>query len=270
MSTYDVDVANIAPETTEEHLKDFFTFCGKIATIDFKADAHTAVIRFEKPSAAKTALMLNGGTLDGAHLSVTSPTEHQDQESTETNHDSPIDQTDKPRAGIAAEYLAKGYKLSDQILQRAIELDNQRGISKRFLGYIQSLDSSLGQKTLGPEKTISGMVAEKVTQAHAQAKSIDEQRGISSKASDYYSHALKSPFGQKVMAFYTTTSKQVFDIHEEARRIASGPHSQHTQDTGISTGVGSAAPPLDTAVHTTEKPQIPEEKPKTTEAPMVV
>ena len=36
----------------------------------------------------------------------------------------------------------------------------------------------------------------------------------------YYAKALSSPFGQKVKAFYTTTSKQVLDIHEEARRIA--------------------------------------------------
>jgi hypothetical protein len=128
--------------------------------------------------------MLNGGTLDGSTLSVTSPTEHHDQESAESHHERPIDQTDKPRAGIAAEYLAKGYTLSDSILQRAIELDNQRGISKRFMNYITGLDSTLGAKALGPEKTISGMVAEKVTQAHQQAKSIDEQKGISTKAGD--------------------------------------------------------------------------------------
>ena len=202
MSTYDVHVANIAPATTQQHLQDFFTyvlksylldahltsdspsFCGKIVSVDFDEKARTATIHFEKPSAAKTALMLNGGTLDGETLSVTSPTEHHDQETQASHHEVPIDQTDKPRAGIAAEYLARGYKLSDQILQRAIELDRQRGISQRFLGYIHSLDSSLGEKALGPEKTISGLVAEKVNQAQAQARSIDEQRGISSKAGD--------------------------------------------------------------------------------------
>lgn len=65
-------------------------------------------ISFEKPSAAKTALMLNGGTLDGAHLNVTSDTVHPDepdthgehQAETAAHHDSHgIDQTDKPKAG---------------------------------------------------------------------------------------------------------------------------------------------------------------------------
>ena len=45
---------------------------------------------------------------------------------------------------VAAEYLARGYTLSDQVLQRAIELDKEHGISGRFLSYIQSLDTTLG------------------------------------------------------------------------------------------------------------------------------
>jgi hypothetical protein len=59
-----------------------------------------------------------GGTLDGTQLQVTSQ-EHPDGEEhasgSSTEH---ITQEDKPRTGIAAEYLAKGYQLSDQILQR--------------------------------------------------------------------------------------------------------------------------------------------------------
>ena len=85
---------------------------------------------------------------------------------------------------VAAEYLAKGYQLHDQILQRAIELDNKHGISSRFLNYIQGLDTTLGEKTLGPQKTISGKVQETLAQATEQAKTIDQQRGISTKATD--------------------------------------------------------------------------------------
>lgn len=36
----------------------------------------------------------------------------------------------------------------------------------------------------------------------------------------YYSKALAHPLGKRVFDFYTTTSKQIFDIHEEAKRIA--------------------------------------------------
>jgi len=224
MSTYAVQVSGIAPTTTEQQLHEFFTFCGKITSIDSndKSEPKNATIHFEKPSAAKTALMLNGGTLDGAHLTVTSETEHPTE--AEATHQTPphgVEQSDKPRAGIAAEYIAKGYTLSDQILQRAIELDDKHGISKSFLTYFHSIDSTVGQKALGPDQTISRKVQEGVNASLVRAKTIDEQKGISKKAGDYYTQALGSPLGQKVRAFYTSTSKQVQDIHEEARRIAS-------------------------------------------------
>ncbi|KAJ4474248.1 hypothetical protein J3R30DRAFT_3507053 [Lentinula aciculospora] len=223
MSTYNVTVSGISPVTTETHLHDFFSFCGKIASIDHKGTE--AVVNFEKPSAAKTALMLNGGSLDGATLTVTSDTVHPDEH--EDNKDDHIDQTDKPRAGIAAEYLAKGYILSDSVLQRAIEMDKQKGISQKFLSYFNSLDTNIGSRALGPDKTISGKLQETLAAATQQAKTVDEQKGVSKTAHEYYTKALGSPFGKKVFEFYTSTSKQVLDIHEEAKRI----HSTHKATT---------------------------------------
>ncbi|KIY61867.1 hypothetical protein CYLTODRAFT_494991 [Cylindrobasidium torrendii FP15055 ss-10] len=220
MSTFTVNVKNIAPETTEAHLNDFFTFCGTITSIEYKQDAHAATIHFEKPSAAKTALMLNGGSLDGATLDVTSDIAHADEPEGEHKEGAPLEQSDKPRAAIAAEYLAKGYQLSDQILHRAIDLDNQQGISKRFLAYFHSIDATIGAKALGPDQKLSTKVQETVTSTATRAKTIDEQKGYTKTASEYYFKALSSPLGQKVKSFYTDTSKQLFDIHEEAKRLS--------------------------------------------------
>ncbi|KAF9485892.1 hypothetical protein BDN70DRAFT_823224 [Pholiota conissans] len=240
--SYTVNVSNIAPTTTKDHLHDFFTFCGKISAIEFEEKSTKAIISFEKPNAAKTALMLNGGGLDGSILSVTSDVVHQDEErSTST---APFEQSDKPRAGIAAEYLAKGYELSDHILQRAIEIDSERGISKRFLTYIQNLDKTVGEKTLGPDQTLSAKLQTTVDQATQHARAVDEQKGFSKIAQDYYQKAIASPFGQKVKAFYTTTSKQVKDIHEEARRIADEEHARHApKEVPAEANSGSAAVP---------------------------
>ncbi|KZT20004.1 hypothetical protein NEOLEDRAFT_1182931 [Neolentinus lepideus HHB14362 ss-1] len=241
MSTYTVNVSNIAPTTTEDHLRDFFTFCGKITSIELNAtESKSATVHFEKPSAAKTALMLNGGTLDGAQLTVTSETVHADEEHEEPATEGHIGQEHKPRAGIVAEYIAKGYTLSDQVLERAIQMDNEKGISKRFLAYFNSLDQTLGAKALGENQTISGKVQSAVNAAHQQARTVDEQKGISKSATEYYTKALSSPFGQKVRQFYTTTSKQVFDIHEEARRIADQ-HKASATAASAPTAPGSAA-----------------------------
>jgi len=221
MSEATVNVSNISSSTTKDKLHEFFSFCGDIKSIDLRSEGdykQSAVIAFTKHSAANTALMLNDGTLDGEKLHITSDVQHNNHKE-QQERSAPFEQSDKPRAGIAAEYLAKGYKLSDHILQRAIEIDNKQGISKRFLDYIHSLDTSLGQKALGPEQTVSGKVQSTLKEAQDKAKTIDEQKGYSKVAHEYYSKAISSPFGKSVFDFYTNTSKQVRDIHEEARRM---------------------------------------------------
>lgn len=260
--THSVEVSGISPNTTQKGINDFFSFCGKITDVSYESGADTAIIHFEKPSAAKTALMLNGGTFDGATIAVTSESDPAAVDPTPGHHEGPPEQSDKPRAAIAAEYLAKGYGLSDQILQRAIEIDTKHGISTRFLTYFQTIDTKLGEKTLGREKTISGKIQETFNQATAAAQNVDKQQGISSTAHDYYTKALASPWGQKVLSFYTSTSKQVLDIHEEARRIAgenknNSPTSAtapQPHDTPVSTATGTVNPPVDSAVQTITEP----------------
>ena len=51
-------------------------------------------------------MQLNGGTLDGAHLNVYSDTVHPDEEEAPHVPGSPLDQSDKPRAG--SEYSLRG------------------------------------------------------------------------------------------------------------------------------------------------------------------
>ncbi|KAG8797027.1 hypothetical protein FRC17_007878 [Serendipita sp. 399] len=175
--------------------------------------------------------MLNGGTLDGSTIHVASDAvsdEHHDDTATygvggsAAPEGAPYEQSDKPRAGIVAELLAKGYALSEAILGKAIEVDNKqkKGISTRFLNYMRGLDKTIGEKIGGPETTVSGKAKEAYAQGHAQAKSIDETHGISKQAGDYYAKAVASPFGAKVLEFYTNAAKQVQDVHEEAKRIA--------------------------------------------------
>ena len=64
--------------------------------------------------------------------------------------------------------------------------------------------------------------------------------GISEKAAagwrsmnSYFEKALGTPSGQKVNAFYQNTSKQVLDVHNEARRLADmkGTHLEHIAGT---------------------------------------
>jgi len=219
MSPFTVKVSGLSPNITEAQLRDFFNFCGQISSIQ-QEEKGNATIAFERSSAAKTALMLDGGALHGSILSVKSDIVHQDDHHPPTPHQHHIEQSDKPRAGIAAEYLAKGYDLTDTIMDRAIKMDQTHGISNTFLSYFQNLDKTAGHHVLGPNQTITGKVQATIGAAAQHARGVDEQRGYSKIAHGYYSKAIKSPFGRQVRDFYTDTHKQILDIHAEALRIS--------------------------------------------------
>lgn len=148
----EVHVTGIAPSTTGKQLEDFFSFCGVIRSLELQPDGdhQKATIHFAKASAASTAAMLNGSSLDGATLNVHLPGAASAQGSAATQgaeeDDKPVGQEDKPRTAIVAEYLAHGYEIGDHITKRAIELDQKHGVSNRFKNYLTSLDRSLGEQ----------------------------------------------------------------------------------------------------------------------------
>merc|ERR1711967_21753 len=71
-----VNVKGISHETTEKEVRDFFSFCGKISdlTLTPKSQDETSksyAVSFEKPTAAKTALLLDNTQLGSNHVNVT-------------------------------------------------------------------------------------------------------------------------------------------------------------------------------------------------------
>lgn len=213
-----VHVTNISGETDDKEIKDFFSFCGKITDIKVTPTEKTkeATVVFEKETAAKTAQLLNNTKLGPNQISVThegsgedsGPTTNADRDSDE------ITQEEKPRSRIFAEYLAHGYVVGDAALQRAIELDSKHGVSTRFVSTLQGLD----------------------TKYHAtdRAKTADQSYGITQRAgtlwgglNSYFEKATNTPTGKKLVGFYTEGSRQVQDIHTEARRLAELKKEEH-------------------------------------------
>ncbi|KAL8825804.1 MAG: hypothetical protein Q9170_007651 [Blastenia crenularia] len=219
MSSTVVHVKNIAQQTSEKEVRDFFSFCGKITSLsvtpssDAADSPQSATVTFEKETAAKTALLLDNTQLGSSQVQVSSAANLEDiagkpSAGDEAHRDeSDISQEDKPRSRIVAEYLAHGYTISDNAIQRAIALDNKHGVSNRFTNALTTFDSKY--------------------KATDRAKGIDASYGISEKASrgwaglsSYFEKAVNTPTGQKLAAFYTQSDKQVRDIHAEARRLA--------------------------------------------------
>ncbi|KPM35550.1 hypothetical protein AK830_g11017 [Neonectria ditissima] len=208
-----VNVKNIALATSDGEIKDFFSFCGKISDLKVTTEGETksADVKFEKETAKKTALLLHNTQLGSNQLSVTSAggdvkddapyTKNGDRDSDE------ITQEEKPRARIFAEYLAHGYVVGDAAIQSAIELDAKHKVSSSFLTTIQNLD--------------------KKYHATDRAKATDQSYGLTQRAStflfglnSYFEKAAHTPTGKKIAQFYETGSRQVQEVHAEARRLA--------------------------------------------------
>lgn len=189
---------------------------GKIQSLSVTPESNdggssqSASVTFEKETAAKTALLLDNTQLGPSQVRVTAG-KSLDQAAggkTAGASEDDLQQEDKPRARVAAEMLAHGYNLSDQVIQRALALDQQHGISNRFTTALQNFDSKY-----------------KVTE---KAQATDNQYGISARANEgwkglnsYFEKALGTPTGQKIRSFYEQGQKQVLDVHNEARHLAS-------------------------------------------------
>ncbi|KAL5381966.1 hypothetical protein DPSP01_006909 [Paraphaeosphaeria sporulosa] len=215
MST--VHVENISTKTTQDEIKSFFSFCGKISDISVtptNENSQSASVTFEKPAAAKTALLLDNTQLGPNSVHVTASKSIDElagdkaasaEEAKDGDHH--IEQEEKPRARIVAEYLAHGYTISDKAIEQALALDKQHGISTRFTNVLQTFDQRF--------------------QATQKAQAVDTKLGVSDKVvagwrglNSYFDKAASTPTGQKLREFYVQGNKTVLDVHNEARHLA--------------------------------------------------
>jgi len=189
-------VTNISPEQTREEINRFFSFCGKTQSIDIEeGETLTAKVTYETSQAFKTALLLNNSQFGATRITVADASGRSIEDTSEdvhhdTNtsaHDSDeISQEDKPRSRILAEYLAHGYVVGDAAVTRALELDEKHGVSARFLGTLQRLDS----KYRASDK------------ARAAATTTGQQTsGLWGGLSSYFEKASNTATGQRLCSF---------------------------------------------------------------------
>ncbi|RDA84314.1 hypothetical protein CP532_4802 [Ophiocordyceps camponoti-leonardi (nom. inval.)] len=217
-----VIVKNVASSTSDAEVKDFFSFCGKIADFSVSAsgETKTAEVAFEKDAAMRTAVLLNNTQLGPNHISVAAASGDVGDDDAAAKHverdadDMNLSQEEKPRTRVIAEYMASGYVIGDAAIQRAIEVDNKHGVSSRFVNTLQNLDRKY--------------------HASDRAKATNESYGISQRANNWYNglgsyfeRATNTPTGRKLVKFYSDGARQVQDIHVEARRLADLKKEEH-------------------------------------------
>jgi hypothetical protein len=164
---------------------------------------------------------------------VAAPATDAAAESTTKEGEHEIAQEDLPRSRIIAEYLAHGYVVSDNAIQKAIALDQKHGFSTKFTSALSNFDKKFN--------------------ATERAKGLDENYQITDKAAtgwrglnSYFEKALSHPSGQKLRDFYAQTDKQVRDIHNEARRLADlkqGKTGAEAEGAAVAGGEGASVLP---------------------------
>ena len=211
-----VHVKGISSQTSEKEVRDFFSFCGKISSLSVTPESNdstatqSATVTFEKETAAKTALLLDNTQLGPAQVSVSAAKSLDEAAGGKTagsGEEGDIAQEDKPRSRIFAEYLAHGYVISDKVIERGLALDQQHGVSSRFMNALTNFDNKY--------------------QVSAKTQQMDQKYQVSAKAqqgwlglTSYFDKAASTPTGQRLRAFYDQGQKQVLDVHNEARHLA--------------------------------------------------
>lgn len=219
MST--IIASNIPSSVEESKVKEFFSFCGKIDSIkqqDQESEGKSAYqVRFASAGAVSTALLLNGAELGGGEVHVIQlgvdkplPLSEALPSYESANHED-IDQEEKPKSAILAQYLSQGYVVSDQLIEKALAFDKAHGYSEKFRNFVTSLD----QKYHVQEKTTAS-----AEQADTKFNIAENYNKGKMSLGDYFDKFKQDKYGSKIHQFYSGLVNDTKAVHDEARRLA--------------------------------------------------
>ncbi|KAK9454054.1 hypothetical protein V1511DRAFT_489015 [Dipodascopsis uninucleata] len=238
-----ISVSNLSPTVTEKDIETFFSFCGKIESINKPANSTTATVVFEKETAAKTATLLTDTVLGGSKVTVTatddnstdSPENLSETKATKAKEGGlnsatgDVPQEEKPKSAIIAEILSHGYVLSDKALTKSTEFDKEHGLTEKFNQFLQNVDSKyhISSHFDNLQKGIDKSTA----QADEKFKIRDHVEQTKAALQKYFDRAMDNEAGSKVRDFYNGATKSANDIQNEARRLADMREGKNTADT---------------------------------------
>lgn len=175
---------------------------------------------FSKISTKEPLLTMAGTTVDDGTGSVSIHNQEDQAQNVPTTirpqqDRKPFAQHEKPMRRILAEYLAHGYRIADQIIERGMEYDEKEGFTTAFKEGLADFDKKFAKW-------------DQKHHANDKVRELDEKHHLTRRATDtwngaqsYFEKALESKTGQKLRKFYEENAKEIKDVHEEARRLAS-------------------------------------------------
>lgn len=235
-----VIASNIPSSISYEKLQEFFSFCGSIKTINLVSKGEktlTYEIHFQLEKALTTALLLNDAELNGVSIKVEENkgdappkygesgaskevSDNKIQDESTTTGDSKYDdisQEEKPKYAIMAQLLALGYQVSDNLIEKAISFDKEKGYSGKFKSFLADLDAKYIHSSQ-PDSTANRGIEKAQSTLNDLTNSFNKSSYLS-RLSQYFEKAANHPYGIKIHRFYESLAKDVREVHEEAKRL---------------------------------------------------
>ncbi|OIV99638.1 hypothetical protein TanjilG_17448 [Lupinus angustifolius] len=183
MTTRSVKVSNISSSATEQDLKEFLTFPGKIDYIELKSDngsSQVAYVTFSNPEGAETAVLLSGAVVAGQPLTIAMAPEYSLPASvastlptaTETKNAETGESGLRKAEDVVTSLLAKGFILGKDALTHAESFDERHHVTSTATAKVVSLDQKVGLT----EKISAG-----TTLVNEKVKEMDEKFQVSEK-----------------------------------------------------------------------------------------
>ncbi|CAJ1934083.1 unnamed protein product [Sphenostylis stenocarpa] len=200
-----VKVSNISSGTTEQDLREFLTFPGKIEHIEMqgfainmqhmislifsdKGSPQVAYVTFSTSEGAETAVLLSGAVVSGQSLNIdlakdyalsTSATSAATQTSSAESEESGL----RKAEDVVSSMLAKGFILGKDAMNRAKSFDERHRLTSTASAKVASLDQKVGFT----EKISAGTVL-----VNGKVKQMDEKYQVSEKTKSAISVAEQS------------------------------------------------------------------------------
>ncbi|KAK7404294.1 hypothetical protein VNO78_05073 [Psophocarpus tetragonolobus] len=172
-----VKVTNISSSATEQDLREFLTFPGKIEHIEMQSDkgnSQVAYVTFSNPDGAETAVLLSGAVVCGQSLTIVLAPDYAPPASaaSETGNDEDAESGLRKAEDVVTSMLAKGFILGKGALNRAKSFDEKHKLSSKATAKVVSLDQRVGLS----EKISAGTII-----VNDKVKEMDEKYQVSEK-----------------------------------------------------------------------------------------
>nr|XP_007131518.1 hypothetical protein PHAVU_011G019600g [Phaseolus vulgaris]ESW03512.1 hypothetical protein PHAVU_011G019600g [Phaseolus vulgaris] len=187
-----VKVSNISSGATEQDLREFLTFPGKIEYIEMQSDKgspQVAYVTFSNPEGAETAVLLSGAVVCGQSLNIdlakdyALPASAASAAAQQTTNAESGESGLRKAEDVVTSMVAKGFILGKDALNRAKSFDERHQLSSTATAKVASFDQKVGFT----EKISAGTVM-----VNDKVKEMDQKFQVSEKTKSAISVAEQS------------------------------------------------------------------------------